>query len=235
MSKAQLLRGKTGILGLLVLLAAVSFSACKKDYYHDSGLQSGKYAGSSFEYLQSKPYFFDSIATIVQLAGLEKVLRDSSVTFFAPTDHTVKQVMDDINRSRYENFQDSVTLADVPGEVWQKYLSRYIFRDKYMLKDVPRFLYSQQDLYPGMNLESWQGYVMKLGVLFSDYNGTRDVGPRKLLLIDVGSLETPNNIVGNVASSDMQTRNGIVHVLDDEHSFGFDSRSFSRLVEEYLK
>lgn len=235
MITAKLSPGRTGCIALLLLILAVSFSACKKDYYNDSGLQQGKFAGSSFEYLQSKPYYFDTVVTIVQLAGLESVIRDSAVTFFAPTDYAVMQAMNVINFDRYQNFQDSLKLTEVPAAVWKKFLSRYIFRDKYLLKDVPRFQFSQQELYPGMNLESWQGYVMNLGVVFSDYNGTRDVGPRTLVLTDIGSLEKPTNIVATVASSDMQTRNGVVHVLNASHILGFDSFAFANLVKEYLK
>lgn len=235
MITAKQLPAKTGSLILLLLILAVSFSACKKEYYNDSGLQQGRFAGSSFEYLQSKPYFFDTLVTIVKLAGLESVLRDSTVTFFAPGDYSVKKTMDVINTERYQNFQDSLTLTEVPAEIWRKYLSRYIFRDKYMLKDVPRFLYAELDLYPGMNIESWEGYVMNMGVQFSDYNGTRDVGPRTLMLMDVGTLEHPANIVSIVASSDMQTNNGVVHVLNTDHVLGFDSQAFAALVKEYLK
>ena len=169
------------------------------------------------------------------LVWLENVLRDSAVTFFAPTDFSVQKVMNIINGSRHEAFKDSLKLAEVPADVWKRYLSRYIFRDKYMLKDVPRFMLSQLDLYPGMNMESWQGYVMNLGVIFSDYNGTRDVGPRQLILMDVGSLEHPNNIIALVASSDMQTANGVVHVLNSDHTLGFNANDFVRLVNEYLK
>lgn len=235
MITAKLSPGKTGRLALLLLILAVSFSACKKEYYNDSGLQQGTFAGSSFEYLQSKPYYFDTIVTILQLSGLESVIRDSAVTFFAPTDYAVQKAMNVINSDRYANFQDSLKLTEVPAEVWKKFLSRYIFRDKYMLKDVPRFQFSQQELYPGMNLESWQGYVMNLGVVFSDYNGTRDVGPRTLVLTDVGNLAKPANIISTVASSDMQTRNGIVHVLTSNHVLGFDNGAFAAVVKEYLK
>ena len=231
----KILPGKKGGAALLLLMLVTVFSACKKDYYNDSGLQQGHYAGSSFEYLQSKPYFFDTLVTVIQLAGLENVLRDSAVTFFAPTDFSVQKVMNIINGSRHEAFKDSLKLSEVPGDVWKRYLSRYIFRDKYMLKDVPRFMLSQLDLYPGMNMESWQGYVMNLGVIFSDYNGTRDVGPRQLILMDVGSLEHPNNIIALVASSDMQTANGVVHVLNSDHTLGFNANDFVRLVNEYLK
>lgn len=234
MTATQSLKRTGWLMGLLLLLAA-GFSACKKDYYKDSGLQQGKFAGSSFEYLQTKPYYFDTLVTIVQLAGLESVLRDSSVTFFAPTDYSVKVAMNIINAERYNQFQDSLKLQEVPGEVWRKFLSRYIFRDKYMLKDVPRYDPDQRELYPGMNMESWQGYVMNLGVMFSDYNGTHDVGPRSLLLRDIGDLGNPQNVSAQIASSDMQTRNGIVHVLNSDHILGFNPFAFASLVKEYLK
>ncbi|CAL1519832.1 fasciclin domain-containing protein [Chitinophaga sp. MM2321] len=228
--------GKPGRILLLLLLAlAVWLTACKKDYYNDTGLQKGVFPGSSYEFLQSQPYFFDTVATVIQLAGLENVLRDSTITFFAPTDYSVQMAMAIVNSDRHANFKDSLQLADIPSEVWRKYLSRYIFRDKFMLKDIPRFMSSQPEVYPGMNMESWQGYIMNLGVLFSDYNGTRDVGPRQVMIADMGSLDNPVYNISLVATSDLQTKNGVIHVLDANHQLGFNPFDFAATVREYLQ
>lgn len=235
MSCKTLSTGQKCLLAGVLLVLAVYCGACKKDYYQDSGLQIGKYEGSSLAYLQSKPYFFDTLVTVIKLAGLERVLQDSAVTFFAPTDYSVKKAMNIVHAQRYSQFKDSLKLEQVPPEVWRRFLSRYIFRDKYMLKDIPRLAFEQKELYPGMNLESWQGYIMCLGVNFSDYNGTRDVGPRTLVLGDMGDLGNPRFLFGTVASSDMRTNNGVVHVMNADHAFGFSSFDFANMVDEYLK
>ena len=219
---------------LAILLLAGTFTACKKDYYKDSGLQKGVYSESALAFLQERPFFFDSLVTVIHLAGMDSVLEDSTITFFAPTNQAIAKAMNQINSERYSNFQDSLRLQDIPQEIWRKFLSHYIFREKYMLKDIARGDPSQLNVYPGMNLESWDGYIMNLGVVFSDYNGTKDVGPRQVTITDIGDLANPNNITSNVATSDLQTKNGIIHVLDDNHEFGFSVINFASVVSQYI-
>lgn len=219
----------------LAFIAIAGFlTSCKKDYYRDSGLQNGIYAQSSLAVLEAQPFFFDSLVTIIHLAAMEDLVSDSTTTFFAPTDHSIYKAMSFINTEMHSQFEDSLRLEDIPAEVWQKFLSHYIFRGKYLLKDIPRRDPTQLNVYPGMNLESWDGYIMNLGVLFSDYAGTKDVGPRRVTITDIGDLANPVNITVNVATSDMQTNNGIIHVLADSHDFGFSVAAFSTLVKQYL-
>jgi uncharacterized surface protein with fasciclin (FAS1) repeats len=220
--------------GWLLLIAVVLLS-CKKEYYRDSGLQKGVYPISSYEFLQTQPFFFDTLVQVIRLAGLENELRDSTVTFYAPTDHAIQKAMNFIHAIRYDDFKDTLRLDEVPGEVWRKYLSRYIIHDKYMLKDILRYDPLQKKLYGGMNIESLDGYIMHQGVVFSDYNGTKDVGPRTLKFSMIGDLSQPFWWESTVATSDLQTKNGIVHVLDDNHFFGFQSGDFVTTVLEYIK
>lgn len=220
-------------LGGWLLLMVVLVSACKKEYYDDSGLQKGIYPVSSFDHLNSQPFFFDSLITIIKLAGLEKELKDSTVTFFAPTDFSILKAMNGVNAQRHNDFKDSLRLQDIPADVWRTFLSRYIFRDKYMLKDIARRDPLQLNIFPGMNMESLDGYIMNIGVEFSDYAGTRDVGPRRVTITNMGDLASPAFNTNNVATSDMQTKTGIIHVLDANHTFGFGF--FGDLVAEYIQ
>ncbi len=219
---------------IMLLLVIGLFSSCQKDYYEDSGLQNGIYTISTLDFLTKDTFFFDSVVTIIHLADIDHIMADSTITFFSPTDHAIARAMDQLNSERYENFEDSLTLADIPGEVWRKFLFRYIFRGKYMLKDIARRDPIQLDVYPGMNMESWNGYIMNLGVLFSDYEGTKDVGPRTLTLTDIGNLANPKMRTSNVATSDLQTKNGVIHVLDDNHEFGFSASDFVNIVKQYI-
>ena len=221
-------------LTVLTLLVAGGLSACKKDYYVDSGLQNGKYGMSSLEFLSRQPFFFDTVVQVIHLAQMDDILADSNVTFFSPTDHAIGKAMDALNAMRSEAFKDSLQLADVPQEVWYRFLSDYIFREKYMLKDIARRAPSELNVYPGMNMESWAGYIMNLGVEFSDYEGTNDVGPRQLTITDIGDLANPADITARVATSDIQTQNGVIHVLDDSHDFGFSLARFQSEVSQYI-
>lgn len=219
--------------GLLAL--PVLFTACKKDYFDNSGLQKGIFNESGLQVLIDRPMYFDSLVTVIQLAGMEDIIKDSSITFFAPTNASIRLTMNVLNTARYVDFKDSLKLTDVPGIVWRKYLSRYIFRGRYMLKDISRWDPSQLGVYPGMNLQSFDGYIMNIGVQFSDYNDTKDVGPRSLFISSIGDLANPDGSNALVASSDFQTDNAIIHVLNAYHQFGFISEDFIRTVQGYIQ
>ncbi|MCH5719352.1 hypothetical protein [Niabella hibiscisoli] len=64
------------------LLATILFQACnKKDYYRDTGLQSGVLKENIYEFLQQKPFLFDSLVQVIDLAGMKTVLENDTITF----------------------------------------------------------------------------------------------------------------------------------------------------------
>lgn len=227
---------KTGtrLFPLLIVAMMVLALSCKKDdYYKDSGKQIGVYDIGAYDFLKARPFFFDTLTNIIDSAGLHDVLQNESVTFFAPNNHAIKKAMDALNTIRYIENMDSIYIREIPGEIWKRFLSRYIFKGRYMLKDIARRDKLQLPVFPGQNMESYNGYIMNLGVQFSDYNNTKDVGPRTVVITAIGDLASPVNITNLVATSDLQCKNEIVHVLDDDHSFGFNPMEFVQAVLDY--
>jgi Fasciclin domain len=227
---------KTGtrLFSLLVVALMVLALSCKKDdYYKDSGKQVGVYDIGAYDFLKARPYFFDTLTNIIDSAGLREVLQKETVTFFAPTNHAIKKAMDALNGARWAENMDSIYIQEIPGEIWKRFLSQYIFRGRYMLKDIARRDQLQLQVFPGQNMESYHGYIMNLGVQFSDYNGTKDVGPRTVVITAIGDLSNPVNITNRVATSDLQCKNEVVHVLDDDHYFGFSPMAFTQAVLDY--
>lgn len=218
------------------LLALLLLAACKKDdYFKDGGLQNGKLNVNTYEFLQSNPVYFDTVVAIVEAAGMKDMLSKENVTFFAPHNFSILKAMNMLNAVRYGLNQDSLHIADIPAEIWQQYLLRYTFRDRYLLKDIARRDSRMLQVYPGQYLESAGGYIMNLGVQFSDYSGTKDVGPRMVQITDVGDFANPVNITNNVGTSDIQTTNGVVHMLDGNHGFGFNMMAFVTTVQDYFQ
>ncbi|WP_316817221.1 fasciclin domain-containing protein [Pedobacter nyackensis] len=220
------------ILGVIVCISNYS---CKKEYFNGGNLQKGIFNMSSYEFLKTKPFLFDTLTMVIEQAGLKETLDKESITFFAPTDHSVKKVMDIINSSRYFQSKDSIFIKDIPQSIWRKHLAQYIFKDKYLLKDIARYSLTEPNIYPGQYMTSYDGFIMNLGVQFSDYQGTKDVGPRAVYITKIGDLGSPINVPATVATSDLQTTNGVIHVLDDLHYFSFDIQSFSADVLEYFR
>lgn len=220
------------LLGVLLSVAVIS---CKKEYFNGGSLQNGVFKMSAYEFLKTKPLYFDTLVTVIDQSGLREVFEKEDITFFAPSDRAIKLSMDLLNSTRYFASKDSIFIKDIPQSIWRKYLSQYLIKDKYLLKDIARYDSGQPNVYPGQYMTSYDGYIMNLGVQFSDYKGTRDVGPRTVVFRNIGDIGNPLNLGATVATSDLQTNNGVIHVINDVHNFGFNSFLFVTDVNEYFK
>lgn len=220
------------LFGVLLSVAVIS---CKKDYFNGGSLQNGVFKMSAYEFMKTKPFYFDTLITVIDKSGLKEVFEKEDITFFAPTDHAIKLSMDLLNSTRYSASKDSIFIKDIPPSIWRKYLSQYLIKDKYLLKDIARYDPVQANVYPGQYMASYDGYIMNLGVQFSDYKGTRDVGPRTVVIRNIGDIGNPLNFGATIATSDLQTNNGIIHVINDMHNFGFNPFLFITDVNEYFK
>lgn len=225
---------KSFIMNRLVSFACcmiILLSACKKDeYYVDGGLANPIFDGDVLAYLESKPAEFDTIAQIVKLAGLEKTFRTEEFTFFAPRDENIKELIgtertNGVNKSLYQAGRDTIkTLADVDSVIWRKYLERYMFKGKNLLKDYPQIDFDYLNVFAGQNYYSYNNSVSKIGVVFGDASSIKYIGYRQLTISYIKDVSQPNSwSTQRITSSDIQPKNGVVHVLNyTQHSFGFD-------------
>lgn len=223
---------------LLVLICGLAMlQACSKDdYYVDGGLADPVYNGTIYNYLEEKKLYFDTIKHIVDLAGLKDMFSNDTITFFAPTDDAVKQAMLAINAVRWSLDQDSVHIDDIGQEVWRKFLGMYIMEGKRVAGTFPRVNPDNISAFPGINYVMLDGYILNIGLVYTNYNGVEAVGPRLLQLTDI--TFDPSNFRNNpyvmIASSDIQPKNGVIHALKNNHLLGFRGGEFLRVALDYL-
>jgi hypothetical protein len=225
---------------LFSALILMSLFACKKDqYYRDSGQQDPHFNGNTLAYLDAVPFFFDSLAQVVRLSGMEEVFTKDTLTFFAPTDRSIKNLIENLNDNLFMYGYDTVkTLSDVPAVVWQKYLQRYMFHGANQLKDFPQIDFSLKSIYPGQDYLSWNNTTMNIGAVYTDDNGVKYVGYRQLTISYIPDLTYPfdNWNTAFVSSTNILTDNGVVHTLDKDHYFfGFDFASFIYDMESVMQ
>jgi hypothetical protein len=220
-----------------LVILGITVSSCSKDkYYQDGGVANPNFNGTILQYLQSNPKF-DTIAQIVKLAGMEDILSKESVTFFAPTDEVIRRTIGLVNSTQpYVGANNSLglnqqlfilkkdtikKLSDISGVVWRKYMMRYIFKGKYLLKDYPQLDFSLRPLYPGGYYYGYNGDLANIGVIFNTANTVKYSGYRQLCITGIADASNPQNYYNGVqangaaavASSDIQPTNGVVHVL----------------------
>ena len=76
--------------------------------------------------------------------------------------------------------------------------------------------------------------VEEIEVTYGDANGVKYVGPRQILYSYIYDITVSDLKNAYVATSDIQPKNGVVHVLRmTDHDFGFDRRLFAlKAIEE---
>lgn len=214
----------------MILLALIALSACKKDYFLDSGTHSANYNGSIYDYLSSKPKDFDSLVTIIDLAGMKDMLDKQEVTFFAPGNATIYKAVKSLNRHLFSAGKDTVVnLNQVKPEVWKQMLTLYVFEGKYKLKDFIQIDTLDLPAYNGQSFKSVNGRAMNIGVIYNNAGDVKYAGYRQLMLSFITNFGNPKIGMRNapVSSSDIQPNNGVVHVLQyNKHTLGFQTQDF---------
>lgn len=214
-----------------VLLTMMVASCKQDDYYQDGGKADPKFNGTVLQYLQSNPKF-DTIAQIVKLAGLEDMFSNEEITFFCPTDEVIRRTIgrvggrpdfpndpyiNGLNQFLFNQGKDTIrTFEDVPGSMWRKYMLRYVFKGKNVLKDYPQIDFNLKQLYPGGFYYTWNNDLCNIGVVYNPVNGVKYTGYRQLCISFVRDISNPNQSLfytAAVATSDVQPTNGAVHVL----------------------
>lgn len=215
---------------LLWFIGVCLVSSCQdKSYLEDGGLADPYYNGTTMDFLKSRPDLFKDLVEVIEYADMEQIFEQDRMTFFAPTDWSIERSMEQLNYYWY-NLQgrDSITsITQVKPEVWQELLSLYIVEDHYVLKDVPQLDTVAMDNYAGQAYISYEGRPMNMGVVYHDANGIKYAGYRQLLYSYVNDFVSNDLTNAYVATSDIQTINGVVHVLSFiQHSFGFNESLF---------
>ena len=198
----------------------IMVTSCKQDeYYIDGGKSNPVFNGNMLQYLNSNAKF-DTIAQIIKLAEMEDVFKKEKITFFCPTDEVVRRTIGNVrtgglNALLFGYGKDTIkTLSDVDPTIWRKYLSRYIYKGSYTLKDYPQLDFTLKPVYPGAFYYSLNNDLANIGVVFNSVNGVKYTGYRQLTISFLPDPSSPNRFIpAAVATSDIQPSNGVVHVL----------------------
>ena len=134
--------------GIMAVVLTVCIVNCQnEDYLQDGGKHNPYYNGTVLEYLNQHPdkHYFSELTDLIHYAGLDSVLQNEEITFFAPTDFSIEKSMDYLNEQLYwRRGEDSIKdLHQIQPEVWKEYLSMYIIpgnRQRRFLADSRQIL-----------------------------------------------------------------------------------------------
>ncbi|MBO9153675.1 hypothetical protein ACFOTA_15750 [Chitinophaga sp. GCM10012297] len=224
------------LLAFAAILAMAT--SCKKDHYIDGGVHSGKLDMNIYEFLQSRPFEFDTIVQILDRTGLAAEVQKPGVTFFAPKDLCI------VN---YLKRKSGMALKDVPDAELRAAMAKYIIPATLIWRDEVPFFNGPNG--GGQMFKSFAGDTVWVDApLRQDYNGVKEAGPKFIRIwfgngfantwtrrFDAASTfpetkEVVNNVTryynpwvnsGNVITSDLQATNGNIQVLNGTHTFNF--------------
>ena len=229
----RLLYGLAGISAAILL--CVGISSCKKSagpYYGADVAETVKFDGTVLEYLESQKGLYDSMVVVIKRYPdlAQKLSSPGTYTVFAIPNLAFEVAEQNFNSERKK--QDSALLYFRPVqydlsrpdsgmfhyETLETLIARYIFEGTYDY-DV---------LAPataGLAVGSILGYDMNIKALQENSVGSVKDGPKVLELSDRNNSDFRRYWKSALTStiSAVKTSNALVHVLTQNHEFGFAS------------
>lgn len=198
------------------MLLITFLPACKKnggDYNYQN--LTIPFNGTIYDYLKSQPGVFDSLLFVVDKLKLADTLKNNKVTLFACTNPSFQQVVSKLNISRKLVGNPPVYLNDIASNLMDSMVCRYIIRGKYLADSL---VYNDGLMLKGVRYS----YPMNGKLSKGNSSGYVGGGPSKLVFsYTKKSLFTRDWVTANATAINITTKNGVIHVLESTHPFGF--------------
>ncbi len=194
-----------------VLLCMLIFGACTKNGFIKTGLSNGRFDGNMMEYFKAHSYDWDSTVLLIEKAGLVDLFEgkeDKEITFFGPTNHSIRKWM---------LATDIEAIAELDTDFCRETLLRYVVVGKFMRDDIPKGKQATSGVYGdgGITLTAKKGNKIWAFTFVDSYNGVEGMGATRLYITSVAKEKKID-----VASTNIESDNGVVHSLHYNHQFG---------------
>ena len=207
---------------LLGLLLSV-FIGCTKYNQIDTGIARKKYPGNMYEYFHSDSYNWDSLLLMIEYTGTKEYFTGEKAgyeesTFFGPTNHSIRRKMFEETQLNTETWVQEPIYKSVKAyveakgvEYCKELILRHVVKGKYEVKDIPRG--TSDDDASGVIFTSAFGSTFRVFSFREPYEKVPEAGA--VVLYIKGGMNMSTSI--DVASTDIEPTNGIVHSL----AYGF--------------
>ncbi len=212
MKKVLTMSGISLVAALLMIV-----SGCEKTEgdYNAVNESNQTFAGSTYDYLKSRPGVFDSLISVIDRLNLADTLKIQNVTLFAVTNEGFQQVVSKYNLSRKIRNRPPVYLNDMAYNFIDSLVTRYIIQGSYIADD-----FNYIDGKPVTSVRWNYPMVGKLGT--SNASGFMKGGPAYLdFFFTKKSIFSKDWVKGSTMAINIKTSNGIVHIMEAIHPFGF--------------
>ena len=212
---------------IVIVVVLFTFGSCETNYGTiNTGLANGKFDGSMYEYFQANHYDWDSLVLMIDRAGLKVFTGERAgyeeITFFGPTNHTIRLWMYKSEQRWDSELQQMVVIKkaynrvdEIPVEDCRRLVMEHVVKGIYMRDDIPEGTLAESgDREGGMTLTGVEGNSFWIFSFRGMYQGIAGQGAVSLKLISEIGQEI------KVASSNLESDNGVVHSLHYDYPFG---------------
>ncbi len=198
-------------INFLLLLVAVLISCEEGDHLITSPPPANSVNMNNYDYLASQPDNFGELIKVIDRTSLVDSIKRDDVTFFALQNESILT---------YLGSQDYTSVEDAPVDSLSKLLLKYVIDGKMLRSDFNTGL--------GDDFETPSTKLMNVKIVVGEYKGVQNVGAYNIVYSDTElaaglralKLSTlPAEAL--VTTGDIQTTNGVVHIIEKTHKFGF--------------
>ncbi|WP_285008916.1 fasciclin domain-containing protein [Pedobacter faecalis] len=222
------------VVALLFGALLIQFGCKKEDTYKKAVDITMEVNMNTYDYLKSKPGVYDSLLYVIDRMGLTETLKSGEVTLFAPSNESFRIAIRNLNDVRKAQSKPAMFLGTIATGPTDNMLPREKPKaraDKEHL-DTMINMYIVEGLHTagefalgdGLPLTANKvGYPMHGKRVFADAQGWKGGGSEVIEFSNTKrSVFVPQWAKTTTTSVNIKTTNGIVHLLEPDHVFGFD-------------
>lgn len=213
---------------VVIIMVLFALGSCETNFGTiNTGVIERKFEGNMYEYFQANHYDWDSLVLMIDRAGLKDVFTGEragyeKITFFGPTNHSIRLWM--YNVVSYwdkETMQTVVvkpkynTVEEIPVDSCRKLVMEHVVKGVYMRDDIPVGILAESgNREGGTTLTGVDGNSFWIYTYRGPYQGVEGQGAVVMKLIsEIGQTIS-------VASSNIESDNGVVHSLHYDYPLG---------------
>lgn len=206
---------------IIALLIAFTLVSCGTKYnFVDTGKSNPHFKGDMYEYLESNSYDWDSVRLMINRADLRDVFRYDDITFLGLTNHSIRKWL--IPGGTGHDTFGYTRIDDIPVERCRAIVLSMVLEGKMLREEIERVEYDEKKnrVGGGRKLTSRLGNRIWLWTTQSPWMGVEGMGP---IVLNMSALRSDNKTefsTSQIASSDIQPTNGVVHALP--YSYNLD-------------
>lgn len=203
---------------LLIAAVALCMVGCGTKYnYDDTGTASPYFKGNIYQYLQSKPYDWDTIVRIINRAQLQGIFERDKITFLGPPNHALRKWF--IQGGEGHDKFGYKCVNDIPEATCRAIVLSHVVDGKMLRDQIERAKYDSKGnrVGGGRTVTTRRGNKILLWTKQEPYMGVPDMGPVHLMMTTLKS-DGSEIRTNQFASPDIQPKNGVVHAIQYAYS-----------------